>query len=178
MVAHAAEVKGLFQRGQQLAHGKAVITFGLVSRRPAAGADHAQHPFAAQRFPLRTVGPAMFQYQVLPLFEEGWRAIPIKGVLQDDQIMVGQQLLFTGNVDVKIRISLVEIIQGDARQLGQAAQQLAMNARLFQRRMGKQNQDASHSAAIILLWTELVKQKLVRTLLLLLYRLLPRLTVT
>jgi hypothetical protein len=47
----------------------------------------------------------MLQHQVFPLFDQRRRAVSVKRVLHDDQIMRQQQRLFAAHVDVEARIA-------------------------------------------------------------------------
>jgi len=62
-----------------------------------------------------TVGEAVFEHEIEPLFQEGGATIPVERMLEDDDVVGPQELLLMGDVDVKIRVGLVEIVKRDAR---------------------------------------------------------------
>jgi len=55
-----------------------------------------------------TIRPAVGKDFVDPQFEERRCAVPLHRVLPDNQIGASERLLFGGDVDVKIRIKLIE----------------------------------------------------------------------
>ena len=67
-----------------------------------------------QRIALRTIGPAIGEHVILPLLEEGGRAVPIHRELQDDVVIGFQQLLFGGDVNLAVRIELVDFVNESA----------------------------------------------------------------
>ncbi|MNP39121.1 hypothetical protein D3C76_1326800 [compost metagenome] len=73
-----------------------------------AGSDGPQQAFALQRVTVVAVGPAVGEHFVDPQFEQ-WRcAVPLHRMLPDDKICAGYRLLFGGDIDVEVRIKLIE----------------------------------------------------------------------
>lgn len=56
------------------------------------------------------ISKPVFENEVLPFLEKRWAAVPVKGVLKDHTIVFHQQLLFPGNVNVKIWVLLIQVV--------------------------------------------------------------------
>ena len=145
---HAAQVRGLVHRGQQLADGEAVVAvrrIGLL--RTARGHGVHQH-LALEGVAALAVGPAVFQHQVLPFLEDGRRAVPVKGVLEDDEVVFGEQLLLALDVDEEVGIGLVQIVEGDAGQVPDFADEAHVDPAFLQGGMGEKDEDGLHGMAV------------------------------
>jgi hypothetical protein len=59
----------------------------------------------------------MFQNQVHPLLHKGRTAVPIQGMLKDNDIMVQKQGLLLSYIDIKIRVSLIKIMESNTNDL-------------------------------------------------------------
>jgi hypothetical protein len=77
----------------------------------------------------------MFQHQVKPLLDDGWATIPVKRMLKNDDVMLDQQLLFSLDINVKVGVAFVQVIDGYALQVGAVPQQNRVNPGLTQERM-------------------------------------------
>ena len=110
---HAAQERGLLERRQQLADGEAVEARAGVGRLAAPGAERGEQPLAVQRrAPVRTPSRARARGPATPSgapacctsrTEAGTRR-----VVRDEQLLLGL------DVDVEVRVSLVEIVKGHA----------------------------------------------------------------
>ena len=106
-----------------------------LSRPPGCQGIEDHFPFQVDALP--AVRPAVFQHQVDPLLEEGWRTVHEKGMVPDHDVMASQKGLLPIRVDVEIGIGLVEIVEGDVRHALDSLEQGAIDPRLFKPGMGK-----------------------------------------
>ena len=75
---------------------------------PPAGGNSPHQAFAMKRVAVVSVCPTVGENFVDPQFQQRRRAVPLHRMLPDDQIGTGERLLFGGDIDIKIRIELIE----------------------------------------------------------------------
>jgi hypothetical protein len=91
-----------------------IETSWAVRRFPPSSRDDRKDQLATQGGALVPVCPAVLEDKILPLLQNRGCRLPEEEVVQDDDVMGGKQILFTGYVDRKIRLCLVEVMKGDA----------------------------------------------------------------
>ena len=84
-----------------------------VRQHPIEPARHIPGPLTHQREE-RTIGPVMLQDEVEPFLDDRRRGVPIEGMLENDDIVGLEEGLFVVNIDGKIGIGGVEIVDGNA----------------------------------------------------------------
>ena len=52
----------------------------------------------------------MFEYQVLPFLQDRRSRVPVERVLVDDDVMLHAELLFSADIDEKVRIAVVQVV--------------------------------------------------------------------
>jgi hypothetical protein len=62
-----------------------------------------------------SIGESVFENLVHPLFQNRGRAVPIKRVLEDDDVVAEEEILFLSDVDNEVGIGLVKFVNGDPR---------------------------------------------------------------
>src|SRR5687768_5553379 len=111
---HAAQIRGLIPRREQLADREPVVAALLVRGLRTTGRDRVERDLAAQLRAAGTVGPPVLEHEVLPLLEDRWDRVPVERVLEHDDVVLEQQLLLEPDVDSQRRIFLVEVADRDA----------------------------------------------------------------
>jgi hypothetical protein len=142
---HAAEAHRLFKGGKEFRHREMVVPISLIRVRRPAGGQSSQSGFSVKAIPAAAVGKAIFQHQIAPLFLQRRATVPIKRMLKYDDVVVLQQLLLARNVDVKVWIRLVQIVERDAWQVPGRRRQRTIDPRFLDRGMGKKHKDAGGS---------------------------------
>ena len=112
-VVHAAETGHLVKGRQKLHDCVVVIFFPGINGFAAPGADHRQGLLAMQGSPLAAIGEVVFQNQVDPFLHQRGTTVPVKGVLPDEDIVSEQKLLLLAYPDVKVRIAVIQVMEGD-----------------------------------------------------------------
>ena len=107
---HPAQACGLLQGSQELLDRVVVVAFPLVGDLASPGRNGAQERLSAQRRALTPVGPAVLEHQVLPLLQDRRARVPVERVLEDDDVVLLEQTLLPRDVDVEVRVRLVEIV--------------------------------------------------------------------
>jgi hypothetical protein len=144
-VGHTTKSGGLFEREKEFADGVAIAASGTVDFGGASGGDGLEERFALKGGAAFAVGPAVLEDKVQPFFDEGWGAVPEKGVLKDDDIMVEEELLFGLHIDHVVRVEFVQMADGDALDGFSGGDEMAIDARTMGHRMGVKEEDsASH----------------------------------
>lgn len=87
--------------------------FAVSSFRPS-GSNNIPHPFTTQCGSGGTICPSMFQYEVLPLFYYRRCTVPVKGMLEQNNIMLQKQRLFVPDIYIEVRIYFIEIVKSNA----------------------------------------------------------------
>ncbi len=82
----------------------------------------------------------MFEHEILPLFDEWRRTVPIKRMLPHDDIVRDKQRLLTRHIDIEVRIGVVQIMNRDIGDSAGGRHQRALYARVVHGRMRKQHQ--------------------------------------
>ena len=141
---HAAELRRLLERQQEVEQGPLVVTRAAIRFGGAPGGDGGEPLLASQGMSLRAVGIAIFQHQVHPLLHDGGAGVPVEGVLEDDEIVLCQQCLLALHVYIHVRVLLIEVVQGDPLQAVDGLQQLPVGPGALQRRVRENNQNAFH----------------------------------
>ena len=98
---------------------------------------------AMQGCALVAVGPAVLQHQILPFLEQRGCAVPVERMLHHDDLVTDEQLLLTGDVDIEVRVALVQIVDGHTVQIANCLDQGRITTRLLERRVREQDQDFS-----------------------------------
>ncbi len=80
-----------------------------------------------KRLATAPIGKSMLQYKVNPLFQQGWGTVPVKGVLPDHDVMGKQQFLFPFYINMKIRITFIEVMKGNTFDILDTIPQLQVN---------------------------------------------------
>jgi hypothetical protein len=106
-VGHATKSGGLLEREEELANRVAIAASGAIDFSSASGGDGLEERFSLKGGAAFAVGPAVLKDEVQPFFDEGWGAIPEKGVLKDDDIMVEEELLFGLHIDHVVGVKFV-----------------------------------------------------------------------
>ena len=81
----------------------------LIGGFGAAGGQDMAHGFAAKSGAAWPVSPAERQHEVNPLLHERRGVIPIHRVVPQEDVVAEQQGLLFGDVDVEVRVQLVQI---------------------------------------------------------------------
>src|SRR6478609_2804396 len=105
---HAAEAGGLFDRRNVLLESTAMHAAFTISVGVAAGRRYPKARFAAHGVTAFAVRPTTSEHLLEPQAHQRRRAVPIDGVLPDDQFSLEQQGLFCSDVDREVWIPLVE----------------------------------------------------------------------
>ena len=84
----------------------------------------------------------MLQNKVFPFFQEGRAAVPIKRMLEDDDIVVHQQLLFAWHVNAEIRVFFIEIVECHILQVPHGSDEPSINPGFLEGRVSKLNQNS------------------------------------
>jgi hypothetical protein len=63
-------------------------------------------------------------------------------MLKNDDIVRDEELLFPWNIDVQIRVSLIEVVKGNTLNPAGGTSEVAIDPRFLERRMAKENDDA------------------------------------
>ena len=99
----------------------------------------------------------MFQHEVLPLLDQRGCAVPVERVLHDHDVVIGEELLLAGDVDVEIRVVLVQVVEGHAGKRAHGLHQPVVDPRLLQRRVGEQDEDlTAHAPELITRFREAI----------------------
>jgi hypothetical protein len=64
-------------------------------------------------------------------------------MLHDDDVVIGEEFLFPRHIDIEVRVGLVEIVDSHAVDTSRRLDQTAVDPRLSDRGMGKENQDST-----------------------------------
>ena len=137
---HAAEPRRLLEGREQFAQGEAVVTLFCISILRSARAEHAQESLAVQRRPAFPVGEAVFEHEVLPFLEHGGRTVPVERVLENDEVVRGEELLFVLHVELKIVVPLVQVVERHPVEPAHGVRQRPLHARTVKRRVGEEDQ--------------------------------------
>ena len=98
--------------------------------------------FPASAVPPVPYAPTVLEDQVLPLLDEGRRAVPEERVLADDDVVGEQQILLAPDVDVEVRVGLVEVVDVYPLDRARRLEQGAVGPRPFERGVGEEEEDA------------------------------------
>ena len=78
--------------------------------------------------PRSPVGEAVFEHEVLPLLQDGGRTVPVERVLEDDEVVRGEEPLLVLHVELEIVVPLVEVVKRDAIQPAHGVRQCPLHA--------------------------------------------------
>ena len=144
-ISHATKSGGLLEWEKELANGVAIASSGTIDFGGASGGDGLEERFALKGGAAFAVGPAVLEDKVQPFFDEGWGAVPEKGVLKDDDIMVEEELLLGLHIDHVVGVEFVKVAHGDANNGFSGGDEMAIDARTMGHRVGVNEEDsASH----------------------------------
>ena len=76
------------------------------------------------------------------MFQERRATVPVKGVLEHDDIMTQQQLLLAFHMDIKVRIFFVEIVYRDIFQVLHGSDKPLVHPGFFEGRVREKDQDS------------------------------------
>ena len=148
-VRHATQERGLVERRQQLAHREPVASADLVGRLGPAGGRRVDEHLAFERTAGRSVGEAVLEHQVEVLLHERGGAVPVERMLQDDDVVRDEPALLGGDVDLEVRVGLVQVVDRDALEIADRLEEAAVDARLLEGGVREQHQHAGHGGGII-----------------------------
>jgi len=115
-VDHVAQARCLFKGYEKLPKGIPVPARHVDISR-AARRQRVEDELAPEIIAAFAVGPAVFQYHVDPLLEQGRRPVHVQGMLPDDDLVVEKEFFFPLHVHVEIGVFLVKVVKGDACQV-------------------------------------------------------------
>ena len=85
----------------------------MIVAEVTAGRQGLEGNLARQRRTARTVCPRVFKNQVKPLFDKGRGRIPVERMLKYNNIVALTKSLLVRNIDKKIRITRIEIVESN-----------------------------------------------------------------
>ncbi len=139
---HAAEPGGLFERREEFGHREMVVAGGGVGVGRTAGGERGDEGLAVEGGAAGSVGEAEFEDQIEPLFEQRGAAIPKERVLKYDRVVLVEEGLFAGHVDLEIGVGFVEIVKGDAGDRARGGGEADVDARFLESGMREEDEDA------------------------------------
>src|SRR5450830_27949 len=110
MPAHAAQAGGLLIGWQKVVEGVTMTFVSLIGAGLGTGRCHQPEVLVTQGITTGTEGPAALQNAVQPFLLQGRHAVPVDRMLQYDQIGLSQKRLLISDIDMKIRIVIVQIV--------------------------------------------------------------------
>ena len=91
---------------------------------------------------MSTVSETILKDEVLPLLQERRATVPVKRVLENDDIMTQQQLLLAFHMDIKVRIFFVEIVNCDIFEVLHSSDKPLVHPGFFEGRVREKDQDS------------------------------------
>lgn len=144
-IGHAAKSGGLFEGEEELANAVAIASGGTIDFGGASGGDSLEERFALKSGAAFAIGPAMLEDKVEPFFDQGWGAVPEEGVLEDDDVVVEEEFLFSVDIDHVVGVEFVKMADGDTFEGFGGGHEVTIDARAMGHRMGVEEEDsASH----------------------------------
>ncbi len=85
---------------------------GMIAQRKmlftTAGGHRPHQILTAQRSTALAIGPAVSQHLINPQLQQRRYAVPLHWMLPDNQVGLLQQLLFSSDINIKVRIEFVQ----------------------------------------------------------------------
>ena len=70
----------------------------------------------------------MLEHEVEVLLHERGGAVPVERMLQDDHVVRDEPALFGGDVDLEVRVGLVQIVNRDAFEIADRLEEATVDA--------------------------------------------------
>jgi hypothetical protein len=93
------------------------------------------------------VSPVVLENKVLPLLQDGRRAVPEERVLKNDYFVSNQEFLFSGHVDPEVWVGLKKIVEGDSFHGSDGLDQYSVHPGFVKSRVGEQNENPGFGVA-------------------------------
>ncbi len=106
-----------------------------------ANGHYRHEPFPAERKSPFAQRKPLLQHAILPLLQYGRCAVPVKGVVKNDETGREQPLLFQLDINMEIRVLFIEINDFNPWYILNCAQQRTVYAGLLRVGVGKEDED-------------------------------------
>ena len=145
---HAAIACGHFHHRHEGRERELVDALRRVACRRCSGGRHPETRLADQRGAAFTGGPAVGEHRVEPELLQRRCGVPHERVLPDDQAGFEQQFTFGGDIDLEIRVAVVQRADSHRGHAARRFQQHAIGARARRMRVGVDQGDQDDSSAV------------------------------